>query len=549
MSRIIFSALFFFILTGGETQNLKLEYSDLTEKNLNMNIIDSDFCYSVYQVAKDFHVIKYDKSFQTLDKKTFISQNTAKRKDSYAGWNPYELNYITHNKNTIFVIHSFTFNGTTTYYSLSINKNDLTVTDNIGPIDEHDYPTGQYFFNRKLLTSPDKKKSVFINSIVSGKRRPDDEIRFNFINDNFIKQNTITVDLKMKKNEFFEEEFSIDNTGVFFIAGTERIDAVGLLTGLPQDPESYIRHLFIFSDSGQMLHDIIFDTGRKSWSSFKMLPLKDGKTLLIAGAYKEFPEGMKKPTAKGTFEVKIDISSGKVISSNYTATDNSLLQKSISTSFANYKLAMGKTNEVEEKEIYMDIQIRHLLEIEDGSIYLVYENYSQNSPDYYIKDDYYITGAYAYITYYGDIVVKRMNNSGNMDWVTTIYKLQAALNRSEFASSFNVSYYNNKLYFLFNDNESNLYKNESSNSLYELNIYSKPQTSNKKNEVVSNEKIDFNNHISLVEISEKGEIKKSIIEEKATHLMLTNPSLIFGKEIITYFYDQKKFGFMKGTFE
>jgi hypothetical protein len=150
----------------------------------------------------------------------------------------------------------------------------------------------------------------------------------------------------------------------------------------------------------------------------------------------------QKSLVAGTFFMKIDQRTQKVISRGIKEFDKTFLSEFMSTK-----------NIEKGKELYSYL-IDHLIIREDGGVILVGEQYFSSMICNYDPRTGIRNCNYHY--YYNDIVVVNINPDGSIDWARKIPKKQHSVNDRGFYSSYICVYDTDKLFLLFNDNPKNI---------------------------------------------------------------------------------------------
>jgi hypothetical protein len=199
--------------------------------------------------------------------------------------------------------------------------------------------------------------------------------------------------------------------------------------------------------------------------AFKVAPNGD---LIAAGFYSNTTRGQttsntsfgfntmtyqeQKSLVAGTFYLKIDQESHKVVRRGIKEFDKSFLRE-----------FMSQKNVERGKELYSYL-IDHLIVKEDGGAILVGEQYFSTMVCNYDPRTGVRNCNYHY--YYNDIVVVDIHEDGRINWTKRIPKLQVSVNDGGFYSSYILGYDKQSLFFVYNDNPKNLMIKDESRMKY-----------------------------------------------------------------------------------
>ena len=166
--------------------------------------------------------------------------------------------------------------------------------------------------------------------------------------------------------------------------------------------------------------------------------LNDSNNVICSGFYSE--QGAS--GASGTFYLKVDRNTRMVTGKTLTAFD------------ADFARGFMESSRVRGRSELTDFKLDHFVTFADGTHALVAEQFLIDEICY--QD--FRTGMIScnYLYYFNNIIVVKMDGTGEVQWTADIPKYQESTNDGGFYSSYVFGKSGNSLYFVFNDNEKNL---------------------------------------------------------------------------------------------
>lgn len=217
---------------------------------------------------------------------------------------------------------------------------------------------------------------------------------------------------------------------------------------------NYKHHILSYYDNQSNMKEYIVDVPGKYLNEMQ-IEVDDDRELICAGFY----SNVSSNGVDGTFFLKIDSQSKKLIVKNFKEFDQDFLTQNLTVKEekkAAKKAAKGKDTEM------FNYDLDKIILKDDGGVTLIGEQYfvrvktttSTNASGH-------TTTKTRYYYYYNDIIVVDIDSKGDILWAEKIAKRQRTIDDNGFFSSYVLSISNNKLYFVFNDHPENLYGNKS----------------------------------------------------------------------------------------
>ena len=180
---------------------------------------------------------------------------------------------------------------------------------------------------------------------------------------------------------------------------------------------------------------------------------------IICGGF--YSESGASRNLKGSFYLKIDGKTKELTSKSLQEFDLEFITQNYTERQKKHaKKRDAKGDDVELSKFWLDDIILRT----DGGLCLVGEQYYTRTETNTMTDaNGHTTTSTTIYYYYNDIIVVSISPEGKIDWTEKIAKRQTSVNDKGFYSSYKLSVINNKLYFFYNDNPKNHYKNESGN--------------------------------------------------------------------------------------
>lgn len=405
----------------------------------------------------------------------------------------------------------------------SINKNDLSINDDIKKIAEIDFSgkSKRNSGNFNYVISRDKSKLLTYYNLPYDKNENE---KFGFhvfdssLNEIWAKQ----ISLPYEDQLFGVEDYNIDNNGNVHLLGT--VFNEKRRTKRDGKPNYRYENLSYYNNGTELKKYPIEIEGK--FITDMEIAINDDQDIICAGFYSD--EGAF--SIKGSYFLKISKDTKEIISESYKEFGIDFITQNLTKrkeKKAKRKNAKGKNVEL-YKYALDDIIIK-----EDGGAVLIGEQYFVVVTTTTMTNaNGGITTTTTYTYHYNDIIVINISPEGEIEWTEKVAKKQRTSNDRGFYSSYITTVVKDKLYFIFNDNVNNLeYKGEG-----------KIETFKKEKNAI----------ITIVEVNAQGKQTKQSLFTKKEAEILARPKVsqqISDNEVILIGEGKKTHRFAKVTFE
>lgn len=320
---------------------------------------------------------------------------------------------------------------TSTLYSQWVDKNSLTLQGTAKLLATMPYQNMFKSGSFRYVISPDKNKLCVIK-LPYGEKDANQVYDATMYDENLTSEWTKNFTLPYADNLFTIEQFSIDNSGNFYVLGVLYKDkAVSKKSGLP----NYDYKIISYRNSGAEIKDYTLTLTDKFITDITFKIADDGK-IICGGFY----------SAKGSFSII-----GTCFFSIDPETEQILTQGSKEFGIDFLEQFMSDTKANKKKEMY-SYALDNLIIRADGGCLLVAEQYYVYTTSYTSNGVTYYTTHYCY----NHIIVVNVNPDLSIQWAIKIPKVQQTVNDGGYYSSYAFAITADKLYFVFNDNPKNI---------------------------------------------------------------------------------------------
>ena len=236
--------------------------------------------------------------------------------------------------------------------------------------------------------------------------------------------------LPYKETDFKTEDFLVDEEGQVYIQG--RITQYKKV-GLSYNQVDYYNYTLLkFSQNKKEAFEYPLELDDKYISNVK-ITLNQKQDLICGSYYSLKPEGRN----MGSYFIKFNGKTDEVMAQRHTEFDKNTMAEFLEENDG----VVIKTTSI-EKGIY-NIKLNDIIITNDDEIY-------------FIGEQIYTRGGEKPEIHHNDIMVIKMNSEGKIEWIKKVGKRQTTFGRETSFVSYHLSFLNDKLYFIFNDNAKNL---------------------------------------------------------------------------------------------
>lgn len=276
------------------------------------------------------------------------------------------------------------------------------------------------------------------------------------------------------------------------------------------DP-NYSYRLKEFSKKGKTVNAYDLQLGDKFISDITF-GINSNNDIVCTGFYSE-KGGF---TIKGSFYLKFDYSSKSIVKESTKEFGLDFMTQNLSekqTKRVNKKVAKGKNIELP------NYNLKGLVMEADGSVVQIAERYYVTTHTYTDSNGNTRT---TYIYHYDEIIVVRIDEKGDIDWIRKVRKAQASSSPSNQYLSFHFALIGDKMYFIHNGNSENLLVGEK--------------------ESISAWKLNKKAAVIITEIDIEGYMKKDILMDFAGYqqIPLIRGGINLNNDDILFYANQKK---------
>ncbi|MBP7274371.1 MAG: hypothetical protein KA974_11050 [Saprospiraceae bacterium] len=423
-----------------------------------------------------------------------------------------------------------------------VDKEKLQAERDITKLSE--IKTGSYknagLFSTKV--SKDSSKLAVISQLPSDKNKQE-QFSIQVFNDGMQQLWQKNIRLPYNDENLSLEEYIIDNQGNIYITGVLYEDKAKVRRkGKP----TYKYVIISYKNEGTIEHVNKIDLGNQFITDMTYRVANDGN-LICSGFY----SGKGTYSIKGTFYFRLNTASNEISELNTKEFPFDFLTEYLSErnkEKAKNALEAGKTNALPELYQYSldDLIIRS----DGGAVLIAEQYYIEERFDRYNNGfgGFSPYGGYSpwgwggyngynrmeYVYYYNDIIVVNLQPNGDLEWVTRIPKRQSTIDDGGYFLSYAKGVVKDKMYFIFNDNAKNYYKEQQKAS---DKIYSYTGS----NSVVTLATINQNGEVSVEPLYNNNETESTIRPKLCKQ--------IGKKEMLLLSEDGRKIKFGKLIFE
>ncbi len=286
-----------------------------------------------------------------------------------------------------------------------------------------------------VLMSDDKGKIFIYHSNPYDKKTKNESFAFKVFDADFKLQWEKNVEMNYKDKEFSIQNYSISNSGKIVMMARKDLNKNEKEKGKPK----YKFIVLIYDQTKDRIEEYEVALGTKYITDITYSIDDKNDKLIIAGFYSNKGPGY----LTGAFYQRIDIETKKLESENTKEFDHDMLAQHMT------EKKMDKGNEL------FNYDIRQMIKREDGGTVLVAEQYWVQVVTTTTRsgNTTYTTTTYYY--HYNDIIVINIDPDGKIGWATTIPKTSVTTNDGGYYLSYSLIVKDNKMYFLYYDNEDN----------------------------------------------------------------------------------------------
>ena len=390
-----------------------------------------------FSSGQDCFIEHFDnKMNQTKSEELIITDKNGEERD-------YE--FIVHMNNTLYVFSSIENKKTdkVNLYAQTINKKTLRPNNDSRKIAEINYADkgsgsfGDFQFN----ISKDQTK-LMIHYLLPAKKKEKEKIALIVLDKELGLLWEKKCTLPYLEELFDDERYRIDNDGNAYILGVVyKEKALAKRKGKP----NYKYQLISYKDKGETYSEYPIELAGKFITDMQ-IAINDKNDIICAGFYSNIGTF----SINGSYFLNINGSNGEIVNKSFKAFDLEFITQNMTEREANKvkkKEEKGKDVELSEYDLD-DIILR-----DDGGAILVGEQF------YIVAHTYSSSNGASYTTYhynYNDIIVINISPEGQIEWAKKIPKEQESIDDGGTYSSYAMSVFGDKMFFIFNDNPKNL---------------------------------------------------------------------------------------------
>jgi hypothetical protein len=385
----------------------------------------------------DIQILKLNKKLENAGLYTFEEKDkVAKKTYVYEGTRYFN--------DKLYIFKSFIDKKTKTVelYSQEISKNTMQETGALNKITELTYEKNRDKGFFSIRVSNGEKTPKLLIAVGTPVDKEENE-RYTLI--------MCGEDLKMiwkkeyeipyRSDLFNRSYFYCDHNGNAYVLGKLYQDKV---KEVRRGKQNFEFHILAYTNNGENKVDYAVKLQDKFITDISFDILDNGD--IVAGGFYS-----KKGTATvdGAYYLLLDAKSKETKLSSVKEFDIDFLTQGMTE--REEARARKKEEKGKDLELY-EYDLHDLIKRDDGGFVLVGEQY-------YVQVVTSSNGKFTYTTYYynyNNIIVININNSGKIDWASTIPKRQVSTNDGGFYSSFALAVTADKLRFIYNDNKENL---------------------------------------------------------------------------------------------
>ena len=372
------------------------------------------------------------------------------------------LEHIIHLNNKIFLFSSSSDNETkkNSLFVETINKRTLLSNNDIEKISEINFSGNKRRnsgdFNYEI--SRDSSK-ILIYSVLPYEKNESAKFKLLVLDNNLEKIWANNITLPYNDNLFKLEDYKISNKGNVYLVGKiydgKKIEKKKRSKTDLEPKPNYKYKVLSYNKKESRNKEYLVEVEDYFISQMK-IAIDENENIICAGFYSELSSfGLK-----GSYFLKIDGITQKIITKNF---------KDFGIDFITQNMTVRQEKKVKKRaekkkkpiELY-EYDLDNIILKEDGGAILIGEQFFIRVVTRTTTDaNGNTTTTTTYYYYYNDIIVINISPKGEIEWTEKIPKRQITTNDGGFYSSYALTEFDDKLYFIFNDNPKNLfYKGE-----------------------------------------------------------------------------------------
>ncbi|MFZ4399816.1 MAG: hypothetical protein ACOYO1_07260 [Bacteroidales bacterium] len=390
-----------------------------------------------FSSGQDCFIEHFDNNMnQTKSEELIIEDKNGEERD-------YE--FIVHMNNTLYVFSSIENKKTDKVwlYAQTISKKTLRPNNDSRKIAEINYAEkgsgsfGDFEYN----ISKDQTK-LMIHYLLPAKKKEKEKIAIIVLDKDLGLLWEKKCTLPYLEELFNDERYRIDNDGNAYILGVVyKEKAMAKRKGKP----NYKYQLICYKDKGETYKEYPIDLPGKFITDMQ-IAINDKNDIVCGGFYSKIGTF----SIDGSYYLNIDGDNGEILSKSFKEFDLEFITQNMTEREANkVKRKEDKGKDVELFEYDLD----NIILRDDGGAILVGEQFFVEVYTYTSSNGA-TTTSYHYN--YNDIIVININPEGKIEWAKKIPKVQESVNDGGTYSSYAMSVFGDKLFFIFNDNPKNL---------------------------------------------------------------------------------------------
>ncbi len=303
----------------------------------------------------------------------------------------------------------------------------------------------------QYLKSPDEK-IIMAYTYDNQKVEEYEKMTLELYNSNLTSMWKKQITMPFKEDLFLIETMRIDNEGNYYILGKLYEPPAADAKKNVKRGKKFIYKLVAFTNQANKQIEYDIKLNEKVLTDVQLSFSKEN-SLICAGFYSDTWDKYR-TGVNGTFFMKIDATSGAVISQNTKDFSFEFITSTYSES--EQAKAKKKLDKRGKEPVMTRYVMRDLIKKDDGGAVLLAEKYYTytTTTTSYVNGQPQTRTVYHYV--YKDIMVVNVNDQGNITWAEKIPKYQHSTNDGGFYSSFGLAVVEDKMYFFFNDNAKNL---------------------------------------------------------------------------------------------
>jgi len=395
----------------------------------------------LFSSGEDCFIEHFDnKMNQTKSEELIIEDKNGEERD-------YE--FIVYMNSTLYVFSSIENKKTdkVTLYAQTISKKTLRPNNDARKIAEINYADkgsgsfGDFAYN----ISKDQTK-LMIHYLLPTKKKEKEKIALIVLDKELGLLWERKCTLPYLEELFNDERYRIDNEGNAYILGVVyKEKAMAKRKGKP----NYKYQLICYKDKGETYKEYPIELAGKFITDMQ-IAITDKNDIVCAGFY----SNVGTFSINGSYYLNVNGDNGEILSKSYKEFDLEFITQNMTEREANK--AKRKEDKGKDVELF-EYDLDNIVLRDDGGAILVGEQFFIEvftTTTTSANGGRSTTTSYHYN--YNDIIVININPEGQIEWAKKIPKAQESVNDGGTYSSYAMSVFGDKLFFVFNDNPKNL---------------------------------------------------------------------------------------------